>query len=288
MNILCLHHNDADGRASAAIIRRALGGDVWLHEMDYGDPVPMERVVVSDHIIIVDFSLPAEEMLQLAAYHQFTWIDHHKSAMDELGELCRDWDGIRDISEAACVLTWQYYFPDKPVPHAVILIGDRDIWRWAEQDTGPFNEGMYQIDNRPFNDDLWASLLDGDEETIKTITETGRKLRDARLREIRRQTSRFGFQVIFEGYRTLVLNLRGSGDLGAHVRNLGHEIAYCYIDRVQNGDLYTFVTLYSANVDVSEIARRYGGGGHAGAAGFHFKRGCAPFPEESNIEHLTE
>lgn len=41
MDIVCLHHNDADGRASAAIVRYALGDDVLCYEMDYdGSIVP--------------------------------------------------------------------------------------------------------------------------------------------------------------------------------------------------------------------------------------------------------
>lgn len=288
MEILCIHHNDADGRASAAIVRRALGKDVWLCEMDYGDPMPLERILVSDHIVIVDFSLPKEEMFQLARYHQFTWIDHHKSAIEELGAEAQSWAGVRSTDEAACVLTWRYFFPDQPIPRAITLIGDRDIWRWAEAQTGPFNEGMYQIDNRPYNDQLWKPLLDDDPESINVLIREGGILREARLREIRRQTSKFGFPILFEGYRTLVLNLRGSGDLGAYVRGLGYQLAYCYIDQMQNGDLYTYVTLYSAEVDVSTIASRYGGGGHVGAAGFHFARGKSPFPPDARIETIKE
>lgn len=288
MEILCLHHNDADGRASAAIVRRALGKNVWLHEMDYGESLPLERVLVSDRIIIVDFSLPKNEMQQLADYHQFTWIDHHKSAIEEMGSLADKWDGIQSIDEAACVLTWLYFFPDEPVPRAVKLIGDRDIWRWAEEDTGPFNEGMYQVDNRPYNDNLWQPLLDDDPESVTALIEQGQVLREARLREIRRQTSKYGHGMLFQGYRTLVLNLRGSGDLGAYVRSLGYQIAYCYIDQMQNGELHTFVTLYSAEVDVSEIASRFGGGGHAGAAGFHFKRAATPYPPGFEAEPMTD
>ena len=287
MNILCLHHNDADGRAAAAIVRRALGQDIWLYEMDYGDSLPLERVLVSDHIIIVDFSLPLDEMMKLASYHQFTWIDHHKSAIDEMDSVADNWDGIRDTSEAACVLTWKYYYPDLPVPRAVTLIGDRDIWRWSEKDTGAFNEGLYQIDNRPLNDSLWTPLLDDDSEAIERIIAEGSLLRDARLRDIRRLTSSLGYAVSFDGHRTLAINTRGSGDLGQHVRGLGYDIAYCYIDKVQNGTLYTYVTLYSESVDVSVIAASFGGGGHAGAAGFHFERGDSPFPPGIAVQRIS-
>jgi len=47
MTTLCIYHNDADGRASAAIVRRALGHDVTLYEMKYGDSLPLEELLQS-------------------------------------------------------------------------------------------------------------------------------------------------------------------------------------------------------------------------------------------------
>jgi uncharacterized protein len=283
-NTLCLHHNDTDGRASAAIVRRALGPKVWLYETNYGNSLPMERVLTSDHIIIVDFSLPRAEMENLAAYHQITWIDHHKSAIEELADSAEDWPGIRNIGEAACVLTWQYFFPNEPVPRSVKLIGDRDIWRWAEPETGPFNEGIYQLDTRPINDRLWSALLDDDPQLMEEVITSGRTIREARMREIRRALSQRGYAVNFEGHYTLVINLRGSGDIGQQIRDMGYDLAYCYVDTLHKGEITTFVTLYSAEVDVSKIAERFGGGGHAGAAGFHYKRGATPFPPGVEID----
>jgi oligoribonuclease NrnB/cAMP/cGMP phosphodiesterase (DHH superfamily) len=283
MNTLCIYHNDTDGRTSAAIVRRSLGRDVVMCEMKYGDSFPLDEVLVADHIIIVDFSLPREDMQRLAAYHQFTWIDHHQSAIEEMSDISEDWPGTRQTNEAACVLTWRYFFPDKPIPRAVVLIGDRDIWRWDERETGAFNEGLYQLNTNPYNTKLWKPLLDDDRVLVKEIIERGSILREARLRNIQSATARYGFVVIFEGHRTLAVNLRGSGDLGEHIRNCGHEIAYCYIDNLVDGELYTFVSLYSNEVDVAKIAQRFGGGGHRGAAGFHFKRESAPFPAEADV-----
>jgi oligoribonuclease NrnB/cAMP/cGMP phosphodiesterase (DHH superfamily) len=286
MSTLCIYHNDTDGRASAAIVRRALGSDVVMCEMKYGDSFPLDEILVADHIIIVDFSLPREDMQRLAAYHQFTWIDHHKSAIEEMSDISDDWPGVRQTDEAACVLTWRYFFPDKPIPRAVVLIGDRDIWRWDERETGAFNEGLYQLNTNPYNTKLWKPLLNNDRALVKEIIDRGGILREARLRNIQSATARYGFVVIFEGHRTLAVNLRGSGDLGEHIRNCGYEIAYCYIDNLVDGELFTFVSLYSKEVDVAKIAQRFGGGGHRGAAGFHFKRESAPFPAEAKVEFL--
>jgi uncharacterized protein len=288
MTTLCIYHNDADGRASAAIVRQALGQDIHLYEMKYGDSLPLEELLVADHIIIVDFSLEPEDMKRISTYHQVTWIDHHKTALEELSGIADDLPGIRDVNEAACVLTWQYFYPEKRVPFSIQLIGDRDIWRWKLSETGPFNEGLYQKNTNPRNDKLWGPLLQDDRTLINQLIESGTTLREARLKGIQSSTARFGFAVIFEEHRTLAINLRGSGDLGEHIRNHGYSIAYCYVDSISDGELYTFVTLYSKEVDVSKIAHRFGGGGHAGAAGFHFKRGDSPFPPGAEITFVEQ
>ncbi len=281
---LCLHHNDADGRACAAIVRRALGACVDLYEMNYGNPIPWDEIDRADHVILVDFSLPRLEMEQIAQSRQLTWIDHHISALNEMALISDGWAGLRDTDEAACVLTWRYFFPQGPIPRAVTLIGDRDTWRNAEPDSKPFAEGLYQCNTRPDNDTLWRPLLDNDLNSVQELVDQGEELLTARLRKMRRFVTRFSFPVTFEGHRTLVVNQRGDGDLGEFMRRLGYDIAYCYIEGPQNGKLMTFVTLFSEQVDVSEIASKFGGGGHRGAAGFSFERGSNPFPPGAHVE----
>jgi oligoribonuclease NrnB/cAMP/cGMP phosphodiesterase (DHH superfamily) len=282
---ICFHHNDPDGRASGAIARYALGHELLLVESDYDEqPLPWDQIATADQVYVLDFSFPIAEMQKMAAGREFTWIDHHKSALAELNGVADDWPGIRDLSEAACVLTWKYFFPQRPVPRAIILIGDRDIWRWAEADTGAFTEGLHVRDTHAENDALWVPLLEGDPETIKLITDEGIRLLEIRLSEINKQIEQLGFEVQFEGQRTLVINVPGNGDLGQRGRDLGYEIIYCYEDRIQAGQITTSVTLFSRQVDVSVIARRYGGGGHAHAAGFSFSRSTTPFPPDADVK----
>jgi hypothetical protein len=64
---------------------------------------------------------------------------------------------------------------------------------------------------------------------------------------------------------------------------IGYPLGYCYVDKVSEGQLMTFVTLYSDQIDVSKIAQKFGGGGHAGAAGFHFPRCDSPFPPGASV-----
>lgn len=281
MDVICLHHNDADGRASGAIVKHAFNKDVDLYEMNYGDLPPWSAINNAQKIIVVDFSLPKSDMQKLAQGRELIWIDHHKTAMQEMQGVDEGWLGLRSLDEAACVLTWQYFFPDIPVPRAIVLIGDRDIWRWAEEQTGEFSEGLFNRNAKADNNDLWIPLLDDDTDLLNEIIQNGSILRQAQLLNIERKVAQLGQEVQFEGHKTLMVNMRGMGEMGEHINKLGYDIGYCYVDMIVEGNLLTKVTLYSKTVDVSQIARKYGGGGHAGAAGFAFERALSPFPPDS-------
>ncbi len=280
--VICLYHDDPDGRCAAAIVRRALGPQAVLRAVNYGDELPWEELERAARVVIVDFSLPLAEMRRLLEQGELIWIDHHKTALQALAEL-HDVRGLRSLEQAGCVLTWHYFFPQQPIPAAVRYIGDRDVWRFAYAETGPFSEGLHQEDTDPANDALWRPLLEDDGQLLTRLLERGAVLREARLRAIEREIARRGFEITFEGHRTLAINQRGTGEMGEHIRRLGYEIAYCYFEAPQNGRLVTFVTLYSDQLDVSEIARRFGGGGHPGAAGFSFARREGPFPPEAEV-----
>lgn len=280
-NGVCLYHDDPDGQCAAAIVRRALGPDLVLFSLEIGDPLPWGDLEAADLVVIVDYSLPLEDMERIRANAQLIWVDHHITALDRLGDAMSGVPGVRSVEEAGCVLTWMTFFPEQPIPKAVVYIGDRDIWRHAHPETRPFGEGFYQQDTDPANDDLWNRLLDDDQELVNRLIADGEILYAARLHAIHQAIEGFGFEVEFEGHRTLAINDRGTGDMGEVIRQSGYEIAYCYVEAVRDERRQTFVTLYSAEVDVSVIARKYGGGGHRGAAGFAFERPGKPFPEGS-------
>ena len=281
---ICFHHNDPDGHASGAIVKYVLGDGVTLIESDYdGTPIPWDLVEQAEQVIVTDFSFPVDEMKRLAESRELVWIDHHKSAMLEFEGIADDWPGIRDLSEAACVLTWKYFFPERPVPRAIVLIGDRDIWRWAEEDTGPFGESLYNQDHDANNAAFWKPLLEDDQAVLAKMIEEGTWLRENTLRNTDHMMAARSFEVQFEGYQTLAVNTRGNGDVGNYGRDRGYEIVYTYVDEMQVSGLTTVVTLFSNKIDVSVIAKRFGGGGHAGAAGFSFPRGASPFPPDSDV-----
>jgi len=270
--IVCLHHNDQDGHCAGAIVRRRFGSDVVLYEIDYGLPVPWNALNAAETVVLTDFSLPRADMETL--YHtkgeNFIWIDHHISAMKEMADL--PLNGTQNLQKAGCVLTWEYFFPDEPVPPAVKYVGDRDIWRFDYPETRHFCEGLFAADIAATNDELWEPLLQNDAELVKKLIDTGAILLKARLKSIAHRVAHYGFEVTFEGFKTMAINLPSNGDVGHHICGLGYDVAYVYSDVPVDGQIITKVTLYSETTDVSVLAKAHGGGGHKGAAGFQFLR----------------
>jgi uncharacterized protein len=278
---LCLFHNDPDGCCAAAVARRALGLRAVFHPLEIGDPVPWDAIEASPQVVLADYSFSLADMQRVRKNRSFLWIDHHKSSLEALGPVMSDVPGRREDGTAACVLAWETFFPGKPVPRAVRLVGDRDVWRMQFPETRAFCEGLYHEDLDPENDALWRPLLDDDPQRVEALIERGGLLYESRLANIVDVVARYGFETTFEGHRTLAVNHRGNGDMGEHIRRAGYTLAYCYVEVVRAGRLQTEVTLYSDDVDVSEIAVKHGGGGHRGAAGFQFTRTDRPFPPGS-------
>jgi len=116
--------------------------NLWFLGWNYGQPIP--DLSEYDKVIMCDISFPKDYMRELRArlFNQETkkdhliWIDHHISAIkDSEAEFYDKVEGLRDTSFAACELTWQYFFPDEPMPEIVRLLGRYDcfghkqIWR---------------------------------------------------------------------------------------------------------------------------------------------------------------
>lgn len=183
-------------------------------------------------------------------------------------------------------MTWNYFFHSPPPSIAVTTIGDYDSWRLQTAPTCfEFYEGLKMEDTRP-ESDIWLSLLDPT--VIKPllfeqIVKNGRmiiKYRDNYCESIANQ---FGYETTISlngslqvgvlsrhwrkthiQYHAFAMNVFrfGSKQFGARFDKYDLCIAYIF-------DGYKFtVSLYSEKVDVSVIAKSYGGGGHKGAAGF--------------------
>ena len=274
MKTICYYHADMDGIASAAIVRKKYP-DCELVKVQYGDNIDVEKYK-GKHLILVDFSFPKDLMKDIVnicnekLIMDFTWIDHHKSAMEENKEI---WDsnieGKREIGKAACELTWEYYFPDEKMPQAIRLVGDRDLWKFKYSDTETFNEYAYLMVDYPTSE-FWERLLSNTikaKTTIEVFCKRGHLLLFAKQKRVVKAFDN-GQDGVFEDHRCRTVNTNHDiSDVGNYIVESGYPLAVVFSNRKDK----LIVSLYSNDIDVSEIAKKYGGGGHKEASGFEIE-----------------
>src|SRR3990167_9892259 len=132
--VIVYHKNCFDG-ICAAWVMSLVYPDAVLVPMAYGeDWRDVLRYYIGPDkypkLIMVDFSLPRDEMLALAKECDLIVLDHHKAAQAELEGL---WFAVFDQNESGASLAWTQFFPDKPMPMLVRYVKDRDLWRFTEK-----------------------------------------------------------------------------------------------------------------------------------------------------------
>jgi oligoribonuclease NrnB/cAMP/cGMP phosphodiesterase (DHH superfamily) len=268
MKKLCIYHgNCADGFGGAWVVRKALGADnVDFHPGVYQDSPPD---VAGRDVILVDFSYkkPVMEQLGLSA-NSITIIDHHKSAIEDLKDLETKCDIVTvfDMDHSGAMLAFKFFFPDTEPPTLLKHIEDRDLWRFAMRYTREVQANLFSY---PYDFDVWDELM---ATPIEDLIADGTAIERKHFKDIK-ELIRVGKQrMTIAGYDVPVLNAPYffSSDAG-HIMAQGEPFAACYWDTPE-GRVFS---LRSADdgLDVSEIAKQYGGGGHKHAAGFRLSRG---------------
>lgn len=291
--MICIYHNkDLDGYCSGAIVKRKYP-EAKLIGYDYGQPFPWEEIPEREPVIMIDVSLPMADMYKLAAHtkEQFTWIDHHISAItdyrmyaaggSQLGIIAVLEDGI-----AACEGGWKRLFPDEEMPTAVKLLGEYDTWRNINKERWdnaimPFQYGMRMI---CISAETFPQVLLKDYSEVITdnpvydIIHSGKTILTYQKQQNER-ACRSSFEIEFEGLRAICLNNGGANSqvFDSVYDPEKHDVM---IPFVFTGKHWTFSLYTTKNeVDCSVIAKSKGGGGHKKAAGFQLKE----LPEEFKI-----
>lgn len=305
--IHCFYHSaDLDGHCSGAIVKYRFPEAV-MHPINYGDEFPWEEIKPEDEVYMVDFALqPFEDMSKIwDKGATLIWIDHHKSAIDSYYKWYHNpgvdaldymkFEGERDITKAACELTWEYLFPDKPVPLAVKLLSLYDSWTYQghelEDMVLPFQMRMRMEELDPKD---WAGLVEKGgtgpkwhnlfmwDDLVYWVREGRLLLRyDEANKAKYAQTYAFETIIVVEDsphttvpsmYNCIAVNL---GQTNSKVfDSVWDESKYdLMITFVRRKDKLWNVSLYSTKpeIDCGKIAKSFGGGGHKGAAGFQCK-----------------
>jgi nanoRNase/pAp phosphatase (c-di-AMP/oligoRNAs hydrolase) len=228
-------------------------GNVIFEPVAYGDPVPEYQSC--DRIWIVDFSFPQEELLKIKqTTPHVILIDHHDTAKADLVGL--DWAHFNNTKSGA-VLTWEFVW-GTPVPELLLYIQDRDLWQWELPDSRAVN---YALRHVPKDFYVWSNLRICD---LKTDGKAMMKMADSLVSSAVKKA----VQLRLGHIDVYVVN---SSDFASEIGNELASKSPSMVGAVWHYDHAGFHWELRSTDDgphVGEVAKLYGGGGHANAAGF--------------------
>ena len=270
--MLCIYHiADHDGKGSAAIVK-SVYPEIELLGLNHDMEIPYDEILKHDKIVVCDISLPVDFMFKLSQEKDFVWIDHHISVIEQYedklqSEGLEPIKGIRRVGTAAMILTWEYFYPNKELPLGIKLLGLNDIFDLRDKRVRAFEYAMQAIGvNRP-TDKVWKELIE-DTMDIDSMVEKGKAIlsyiRNRNFRLVRAEA----FVSQFEGYKCICANMpQGYSEFYDSLDNIkDYDVMINFFMNKKNCWNLSFYTAKD-NVDVSKIAEKFGGGGHAKAAG---------------------
>jgi uncharacterized protein len=265
MKPLCIYHGlCADGFTAAWVVWKFYGeGNVDFHAATHGDPPPE---VEGREVYIVDFSYPRQIIEEMARHaRMLTVIDHHITAAQDLEGFIRNdgiVDGVFDMDKAGCLLTWEWFFKDKTPPPALLAVNDRDLWKFER----PWTREIFSaLTSYPYDFAVWDALMEADR--LESLRQEGIALSRKQEKDIAEIIAAGSHLITIAGHTVPTCNVPPiwASDAG-HIMAQGNPFAACFwID----GDKIAFSLRSTPDgLDVSEIAKQFGGGGHKHAAGF--------------------
>ena len=255
MEYVLYHKNCDDGFGAAWVAWKALGNQANYIPVQHGAPPP--EIPDGSIVTIADFAYPRDVLLELNQRMESLWVlDHHKTAAQDLAGL--DFTTF-DMQKSGAMLAWSYWFPDKPAPQLVEYIQDKDLWLFGLPNS---SEVAAALRSYPRDFTLWDTL------SVDNLAKDGIAIRRAINIQVSDHVD-FAALRNLGGYMVPVVNATCyTSEIGNHLNLLYPDspFAACYFDRADGNRQWSLRS--RGEFDVSEVAQRFGGGGHRNAAGY--------------------
>lgn len=284
---ICIYHGGCDdGFGAAWVCWKTWGDDPEYIGMRYGDKLPD---IAGKHVLMVDFSLKQAVMQGASQFAKsIVVLDHHKTAEAELkawtvegrgfpkpftlAHMAENMEGLSgedavvavfDMNKSGARLAWEFCYPGEDLPSLLLAVEDRDLWRFALRDTKEISAALRTY---PHDFSRWDQFA----------ADTGTLRNDgaAILRGHQKNVADFCANTCvtkIDGHKVPAVNVpyHYASDCAHELmqRNPDAPFAAAWFKR-GDGTIQWSLRSDDNRVDVSEIAKKFGGGGHRNAAGF--------------------
>lgn len=267
--VVIYHGNCVDGFTAAWIAHQIFGETADYLPYKYGDDPP--EFHGNEKVYILDFSFSKDILIKMrgevTALHV---LDHHKSAEKELRGLTDcGFGGLTysihfDMDKCGARLTWEFFRQDEDVSELVRYVEDRDLWKLNSS-----REISAAIQSYDFTWKNWDQLRYWlNKPTLKTgLISQGEAILRYQEQSIKKHLSQVVTGYI-GGHDVPVVNCTDKSIVSelCHQMSEGHPFAGAYENK---GDMFTWsLRSQGDGLDVAEVAKKFGGGGHKHAAGF--------------------
>lgn len=267
------HSPCSDGTGSGLVAWKYLSTKFPERPVIY-KPMPIGALppddVIGRNVLICDYSYRKDILLDLIPkVNKLLIIDHHKSAEKDLADI-DDQYKIFDMSHSGAVLTWNYFYCNQKMPLLIAYIEDRDIWKKALPGSDDF---FAVISILPHEFEVYNKYLEDDNLVLDMINNTGKKYGELNTYYADHSAgyavpkfSRIKNKYYIVGYvNSTVLKSDVGNVIFSKLPLIDFSVAYSVNDKADS----TSFSLRSTNkhVDVSKIAFKFSGGGHACASG---------------------
>lgn len=278
-HLVLYHSSDLDGVFSAAIIAQKYGlENVKCIPVNYGMEFPFDEIEEGvKNAWVVDFSfdnmVELKNTLMIDHHVGLIWCDHHESALRKNGNANVDnvW-GLRAIGKAGCELVYEYIY-NQEATTLIQYLSTYDTWNKNRMNWSDVMLVQYGVRYHVGLDvEKAVGLLDLIEKkrevTIDTLAATGETILTWTDRVNEGYVKSSAFEGKICGVKAVFMNTNVFNSNAFKSYEGEYEVMVPF--RYEKNGLVRF-SIYADNndkVDCAEMAERFGGGGHAGAAGF--------------------
>jgi oligoribonuclease NrnB/cAMP/cGMP phosphodiesterase (DHH superfamily) len=225
-------------------------------------------------VFIVDFSYSAEDLLYIRSKaRQVTVLDHHKSAALDLKDGVEGVDLVFDMSRCGAEIAWDWCH-NTSRPWWLVHIRDRDLWEWKDPDSHAFSAALFE---RGLSFETFDFIDSMNEQERQDFIRFGVHLHMQQQKEVVK-LCRHANLVPFQGYNVYALNtLEYRSECGSCLverHECDFAVLYLY-DLPKNCWVVSLRAKQNSKIDLSVIAKKFGGGGHPTAASFLFQGNIA-------------
>ena len=270
VNCVIYHADCTDGFGAAYAAWKLLGNRAEYHACKHGHEPPN---VKGKNVVILDFSFNNETTKSMIeAADDLLVIDHHKSAMVELHDISNT---QFDMTKSGAMLSWEFFHPGKEPPKFIQYIQDRDLWKWELPYSKEFSAAFDMV---PFEFEDFEKFED--DSVFDDAVKRGSYILAYSKTVIKKVCDKAAMRKM-DGMDVMVVNSsHWMSEIGA---KLAPDCDFAMIWYYDHEDRITKVSLRSFHdtIDVSEIAKKHGGGGHRKASGFQL-------PGDFNVDDIFD